>query len=123
MTKILMVDDQEQVRRIYLDAFRCSALDQFEVFEASDAWAAAQILMSESIDILLLDIRLPQVTGYELFNTIDRKGSDVTIIVTSVFPVYQQKRLIPRADDYFDKSEGPLKLLEKVKQYTMDPAH
>ena len=38
----------------------------------------------------------------------------IKIIVASVCPIEEQKRLIPFADDYYDKSEGTLKLLEKV---------
>ncbi|MND05440.1 hypothetical protein D3C83_262350 [compost metagenome] len=48
---------------------------------------------------------------FDLIKGLDQRPE---IVVASVYPVEKQKRVIPFADSYYDKSEGPIKLLEKV---------
>lgn len=113
MTKILIVEDEEKVRRMYRAML---GAEGFEVLEAPDAIQASIMLNRESADIMLLDIKLPQVYGSVFHDIMRISHKRVKVIVASVYPVDEQKRLIKGAEDYYDKSQGLDLLLEKIKQ-------
>ena len=112
MTRILIVDDEERVRNIYSAMLRNEG---FNVLEAPDAVEASIILNREPVDIMLLDIKMPQVYGIVFYDVIQSFHQKVKVIVASVYPVDEQKKIIRGATDYFDKAQGVDALLEKVK--------
>jgi YesN/AraC family two-component response regulator len=114
MKKVLIIDDEERIRAIYKRVCLALGKDTCQVFEASDAVAATNILIRENIDLVLLDIRMPGINGQTMFEVIREYTPDVDVIIASVFPVYQQRELFPKARDYYDKSQGPFVLLDKL---------
>ncbi|OQB09552.1 MAG: Sporulation initiation phosphotransferase F [Candidatus Omnitrophica bacterium ADurb.Bin205] len=113
MTKILIVEDEEKVRRMYNTMLKNEG---FEVIEAPDAMQASCILNKEPVDIMLLDIKMPQVYGSIFYDMMQRSYKKVKVIVASVYPIDEQKKMIEGAADYYDKSQGLDLLLEKVKK-------
>ena len=111
---ILIIDDEERIRRIYAQLFHAIGLTIFDVFEASNADEAKEIITRHKLDLILLDIKMPHVDGAKMFELIKGLDQRPEIVVASVYPVEKQKKVIPFADSYYDKSEGPIKLLEKV---------
>ena len=113
MKRILIVDDDKKIRRIYTTLLD---LEGYKVQEASSADEANEILKREKIDLTLLDIKMPEAGGdtmYEVMKTFHRKSK---VIVASVYPLDEQKSIISGADDYFDKSQGVDILLAKIKK-------
>lgn len=88
----------------------------FDVLEASNAMEASVVLNREPVDILLLDIRMPQVYGSVFYDVITTFHTKIKVIVASVYPIEEQKRIIQGAADYYDKSQGIDLLFEKVKK-------
>lgn len=117
MTKILIVEDEDKVRRMYNAMLKN---DGFNVIEASDAIQASSILNKEFIDIMLLDIKMPHVYGTVFFDMMRLSHKEVKVIVASVYPVYEQKKMIQGACDYYDKSQGLDLLLEKIRNMEKD---
>lgn len=114
MEKILVVDDEEKITQIYKNLL---ASEGYEVVEAHDGHRATNLLMVEKdVDLILLDIRMPRVDGVTLYEVAKQYNPDIKVIVTSVCPADEQQRLIFKADDYFDKSQGTEVLLLKVKR-------
>lgn len=113
MTKILIIEDEDNVKRVYTDLLKNEG---FDVFGATDAMEAIEILNSKNIDIALLDIRLPRVYGGVLFDIMQKLNKKVEVIVASVFSIDEQKSIIKNAADYYDKSQGIDILLEKIKK-------
>ncbi len=111
MKKILVIDDEERVRRVYV---RTLVEEGMLVREAQDASEALNILIREDIDLVLLDIKMPQIDGKVVFEVIREYDPSLRIIISSIYPIDQQKHLIPYALDYFDKSKGVAYLLEKI---------
>ena len=114
MKSILIVDDEKHIREIYKRLMDAWEDLKFKVFEASNALDATECIIKEEIDLILLDIRLPMINGQQLYQAIRKYKPGIKIMVSSVYPVEHQKKIIPFADDYYDKSEGPRGLLEKV---------
>ena len=111
--KILVVDDEPQIRRM----LKTSLVPQrFEVVEAGNALAAQRRLDSETFDLVILDLGLPDRSGIELIEEI-RKASNVPIIVLSVRSdeAGKVKALELGADDYMTKPFGMAELVTRIR--------
>ena len=113
MTRILIVEDQEKVRRVYNAMLKNEG---FDVIEAPDVIQASCILNKEPVDIMLLDINMPQVYGSVFYEVMQNFHKKVKVIVASVYSVDEQKKMIKGAEDYYDKAQGIDLLLEKIKK-------
>lgn len=112
MKRILIIDDEYRIRRIYTNLL---TMEGFDVIEASNAIDAHEILKRSVIDLVLLDIKMPKINGSEMFDVIDQFHKQVKLIVISVYPLFVQKQAIPGANDYFDKSQSIEMLLKKIR--------
>ncbi|HOU35879.1 MAG TPA: response regulator [Candidatus Omnitrophota bacterium] len=113
MTRILIVEDENKVRSIYHAMLKNEG---FDVLEAPNAMEASVMLNREPVDIMLLDIKMPQVFGSVFYDMMQNFHKHVQVIVASVYPVDEQKKMIKGAADYYDKSQGVDLLLEKIKK-------
>lgn len=79
MPKLLMVDDEAEILEILRMPFELAG---YEVFTALDSESAVEIVKTHKPDILLIDYKLPKMTGLELFqetHKIDPKGKAIMI--------------------------------------------
>ena len=114
MRKVLIVDDETKIRGLYR---KFLLQEGFKVLEAVNGEEAGLILIQEdNIDLVLLDVRMPIVNGATLFDLIKLRNPGAKVIVASVYPLEDQRRLIGAADGYFDKSEGAEILLSRIKR-------
>lgn len=114
MKTVLVIDDEERIRNIYRGMFRTLSSRILRIYEAPNAVAATNVLIRDKIDLILLDIKMPGIDGRTMFEVIHEYSPAVDVIVASVFPIDTQKQLLPDAMDYYDKSHGPLVLLDKL---------
>jgi two-component system KDP operon response regulator KdpE len=80
MKRILIVDDEGQIRRLLEIAF---AAKDWEVFQAPTAFEGLQGLQSAKPDVVLLDLNLPDMSGLEALKRL-REWSTVPVIIVSV---------------------------------------
>lgn len=113
MKTILVVDDEEQIRKIYGKVLTQAG---FNVLEAASAVVANEVLKNKSVDLILLDINMSGVDGTILGEIAQAFYRKTKIIVSSVYPLEDQKNLIKEATDYYDKSESMKILVHKVKE-------
>ena len=106
--RILVIDDEAYIVDAYRRVF---SKDGFDVLTASNAMQAHELLAREKIDIVLLDINMPEVDGSTLFELIRTFHKNIKVVVSSVYPIDEQKEKIKDADAYFDKSDGKESLL------------
>lgn len=112
MSTILIVDDEERIRKIYRLLFE---QEGHNVILASNIIDARTFMKIIHIDLMLLDINMGELSGDILYEVTRCFHRGTKIIVSSVYPVEDQKNMMPGAIDHFDKSEGNKKLLEKVR--------
>ncbi|WP_310598958.1 response regulator [Desulfobulbus sp.] len=62
---VLLVDDSSTMRKIISRSLRQAGLDFGEIYEAGDGLEALTLLESESVDIVLSDINMPNMNGIE----------------------------------------------------------
>jgi two-component system KDP operon response regulator KdpE len=111
MTKVLVVDDEAQIRRFLRAGFE---LHDYRVLEAENAAAAFRIAMTDKPDLIILDLNLPDVEGSEVLERI-RSWSNVPIIILSIQADEHEKVRLLRlgADDYVVKPFGISELLAR----------
>ena len=114
MSKILLIDDDVKIRGIYREALEGEG---YTVLDAKD-WDDGTTLLGENpdIDLVLLDIQMSPMMGDTLYRAIRLYDPNIRIVMFSVYPIEEQRRLVVKADDYFDKSDGVDVLMNKVRQ-------
>ncbi len=114
MRTVLIVDDEKKFRKKYKKLLKTEG---FAVVEAASALETTDMLMRKgsTIDLILLDINIPEVDGRGVFELVEEYASDLPIIITSVHPVNDQKLRIPRAADYYSKLQKENILLGKIR--------
>ena len=122
--KVLVVDDEKNIRRLVGDYLRN---ENFEVMEAKDGLDAIEVLtVNRSIDLILLDVRMPKMDGYETMAEIRKVCDAPVIFLTANDDISQEvKGLQLGAYDYITKPfryevlvarvKGCLKQLKKIQ--------
>jgi two-component system cell cycle response regulator DivK len=117
MTKrILVVDDNEDNRQILIDLFTGAG---YEVIEAHTGLDAVTIATREVPDLVLMDIQLPGIDGYEATRRIKAQTAlaSVPVIAVTSYALAGDDRKAADAgcDDYVTKPFSPRALLAKVR--------
>jgi two-component system, cell cycle response regulator DivK len=117
MTKrILVVDDNEDNRQILIDLFSAAG---YEVIEAHTGPDAVTIATRELPDLVLMDIQLPGIDGYEATRRIKAQTAlaRVPVIAVTSYALAGDDRKAAAAgcDDYVTKPFSPRALLAKVR--------
>ena len=117
MKTILVVDDEARMRKIYSEFLTAEG---FRVLEASHVVEADEILIKEPIDLVLLDLRMREINGNILYDVMQLFHKKTRVIVSSVYHLDKQKKIITEAADYYDKSQGIDVLLKKIREVFKD---
>jgi two-component system KDP operon response regulator KdpE len=110
---ILVIDDESQIRRFLRAGFE---LEGFAVREAADAAAGLRAAALQPLDLVILDLALPDLDGSQVLERL-RAWSSVPVIVLSVRSNEAEKvRLLELgADDYVVKPFGMAELLARAR--------
>ena len=113
MSVVLIVDDDPSVREVLVLYLTQAG---FEVREAEEGRGAIQVMNAQPADLVLLDIMLPGLDGYEVYRTL-RERSDVPIIFLTARDedVDRILGLELGADDYITKPFNPREVTARVK--------
>jgi two-component system, cell cycle response regulator DivK len=116
--RILVVEDQEDNRRILRDLLNAT---DFEVIEAEDGEQALAAVAKQRPDLILMDIQLPELDGYEATRRIktDPSLSSTPIIAVTSYALSgdEEKARAAGCDDFVPKPYSPRQLLAKIRQY------
>ncbi len=80
MASILIIDDEPGIRRTFTSSLED---EKYKVFSAEDALAGIEILKTEIIDIVFLDVLLPKMGGIEALEQIKKEWPAVEIVMIS----------------------------------------
>ncbi|MBP3701441.1 MAG: response regulator transcription factor [Lachnospiraceae bacterium] len=112
--RILVVDDESRMRKLVKDFL---ARKDFEVLEAGDGEAAVDLFFQEKdIDLIILDVMMPKMDGWEVCRTI-RKHSQVPIIMLTAKGEERDELhgFELGADEYISKPFSPKILVARVE--------
>ena len=114
MPAILIVDDEQKMREFVALFLRSS---RYTVFEAADGRTALNILSKETIDLIVLDIMLPDISGFDLCSQIRERSSMPIIFLTALADEeYQMIGYRVEGDDYITKPFNASILLAKIQR-------
>lgn len=114
MFRILVVDDDKNTR-LFLKAVLENA--SYTVSVASDGVQALQIMDKEHIDLIVLDIMMPNMDGYELTKAIRDSDNNLPILMISAkqLPADKHKGFLVGTDDYMIKPIDDEEMLYRIK--------
>lgn len=111
---ILIVDDEPAIRRFLRTSLTAQG---FQVIEAQDGKSAGEQLSRNPVDLLVLDLGLPDTDGFEIIQRLRHSGSSLPILILSsrTDEAGKVKALDLGADDYVTKPFGVEELLARVR--------
>lgn len=116
--RILVVEDQEDNRQILRDLL---ANTGYEMIEAEDGEEALAIAATERPDLILMDIQLPVLDGYEATRRLkaDPALRAIPVIAVTSYALSgdEEKARAAGCDAYIAKPYSPRELLAKVREY------
>ena len=116
--RILVVEDQEDNRRIMRDLLSASG---YQLVEANDGDQGLALAASEVPDLILMDIQLPGLDGYEVTRRIKANAalSHIPIIAVTSYALSgdDQKAFAAGCDGYVTKPFSPRQLLAKIREF------
>ena len=119
---ILVVEDQEDNRQILRDLLASAG---FRMIEAHDGAQALTVARLQRPDLILMDIQLPLVDGYEATRSIKRdpelKRIPVIAVTSYALSGDEQRAREAGCDGYVAKPYSTRRLLEKIGQFLEQP--
>ncbi len=114
--KILIVDDEKLIRDVIKEYL---LVENYEVDEAENGFEAIEKVMSKDFDIIIMDIMMPKMDGYQACKEI-KKIKDIPMIVLSARREEFDKLLgfDLGIDDYVTKPFSPKELVARIKAVT-----
>lgn len=117
MKKILIVEDNEDNIFLFQTLF---SLRDFKLFIVKTGQLALQLVKQESLDLILMDIQLPDMSGFEVARFIREGGDKKTdiIAVTSYAMVGDREKCLSGGfSGYIEKPIDPEQFLSEIDQY------
>jgi len=113
MKKILVVDDEANIRELYKEEFEDMG---FEVVTVSDGSEALAVLGTTKFDLVTLDMRMPDIDGIETLRKMKEKDSSLPVIICTAYEEYKHDFGSWCSDAYVVKSADTSQLRETVKK-------
>lgn len=116
MIKVVITDDHRIIRE-GLDLLLAES-DRIEIVaHASDGPELIDILETTEVDVVLLDVRMPSMTGLDVLERIGQLGIEVAVVMLSMYgdPVYVSRAIELGASGYLLKSVGQDDLLLAIE--------
>jgi two-component system cell cycle response regulator DivK len=114
--KILVVEDQEDNRRIVRDLLTSAG---FQLLEAATGKEGVRMAEANKPDLVLMDIQMPEMDGYEATRQIKARMGHIPIIVITSYALSgdADKAMASGADAYVSKPFSPRDLLATIKRF------
>ncbi|EDN00759.1 response regulator receiver domain protein [Pseudoflavonifractor capillosus ATCC 29799] len=113
MFRILVVEDDNGIRMLMEDALADAG---YEPVLACNGLEALEVLESKHIDLIILDIMMPKMDGYELLRQIRESGMDMPVLLVTAKQTLSDKKkgFLLGADDYMVKPFEEEEMLLRV---------
>lgn len=114
MFQILVVDDDKNTRMLLKAVLQA---ENYTVFTAENGEDALAVMDKEHIDLVVLDIMMPKMDGYEFTRVLRQSDNNLPILMVSAkqLPADKQKGFLVGTDDYMTKPIDEVEMLLRIK--------
>ncbi len=114
MSKVLVVEDEDAIRLGLVDILE---LEGYDIREAVDGEAGLQIAQEWNPDLIILDVMLPKMNGFDVCRTLRKNQKDVYVLMLTAKTeeIDKLSGFKMGADDYMTKPFSTMELLARVK--------
>ncbi len=114
MFNILVVDDNKNTRQLFKAVLEN---EKYTVFTAENGEDALLVMDREHIDLVILDIMMPKMDGYEFTKILRENDNSLPILMVSAkqLPSDKQKGFLVGTDDYMTKPVDEIEMLLRIK--------
>jgi len=113
MKKLLLIEDEANLRILYTEELK---KEGYDVVCAENGMEAIKILEGTVVDLVITDIRMPQMNGLEALSNILGLRKGVPVIIYTSYPQYKTDFMSWAADAYLIKSSDLSELKAKIKE-------
>lgn len=119
---VLVVDDHEEVRQYIIDLIT----DEYEVKEAADGKQALEVLEVDKVDLILTDLMMPWLDGFDLIEKLKENEAlrDIPVMVVSARTTEEDKHRVLDAgvNEFISKPFDPVMLQKRIRNLLADKA-
>ena len=113
MKKILVVDDEDNIRLLYQEELRDEG---YEVSLAKSAEEALKIIEENPPDLITLDVKLPGMSGFDFLKELKANQKHIPVILCSAYGAYKQEFKLWASEAYVVKSADLRELKMTIKE-------
>jgi len=111
-----LVEDDKNVRRLLTEELND---DGYAISTAADGKEALSMLKkkdNEKPDLIILDLRMPKMDGFETMGYILKSRQETPVIIHTAYSSYKNDVMVMAADAYVEKSHDLTKLKDVIKE-------
>ena len=114
MFHILVVEDDKHTRMLFKAVLQA---DNYTVSTAENGEEALEILDKEHVDLVVLDIMMPKMDGYEFTKVLRQNNNTLPVLMVSAkqLPADKQKGFLVGTDDYMTKPVDEMEMLLRIR--------
>ncbi|KAA0231469.1 response regulator [candidate division KSB1 bacterium] len=118
--KILIVEDERNLRRLYQMELE---QDGYEVTTAADGQSALRRLADGPVDLVLLDLALPDGSGLDYLQQFMEMHRHVKVVINTAYPLYKRDFHCWAADAFLIKTSDLTELKSTIDHFLHEPQY
>jgi DNA-binding response OmpR family regulator len=115
---ILLVEDEAITRNAFADALRN---ESHEVIQAADGDQALFLLCKYHVDLIITDVVMPRLNGFDLIGKIRAVCPDVPILIISAYASQYSEKILDKKAKFLKKPIDPPELIAAVQRLLPTP--
>jgi len=110
-----LVEDDKNVRRLLKEELNDEGYSITVASNGKEALSMLQKKENEKPDLIILDLRMPKMDGFETMGHILKSRQDTPVIIHTAYSSYKNDVMVMAADAYVEKSHDLKKLKDVIK--------